>query len=193
MPPVVARPSTTTPLSPDRYRLQLTIGGDTLEKLRLAQDMLSHAVPSADEAVILDRALDALLDQLAKAKFAATDAPRAAAGTAEGSRHIPAEVKRAVWVRDLGCCAFVGAGGRRCSERRFLEFHHLRPVAVGGEATEANIRLMCRIHNGYEARLFFAREEGGGAGTVGESGVSYASSVQNESGRVSCTGFGPSA
>jgi hypothetical protein len=50
-----------TPLSPDRYKLQLTIGGDTLEKLRLAKDMLSHAIPSGDDAAVLDRALTALL------------------------------------------------------------------------------------------------------------------------------------
>ena len=49
-----------TPLSPDRYKLQLTIGGDTLEKLRLAKDMLSHAIPSGDDAAVLDRALTAL-------------------------------------------------------------------------------------------------------------------------------------
>jgi len=29
-----------TPLAPDRYKLQLTIGGETLEKLRLVKDML---------------------------------------------------------------------------------------------------------------------------------------------------------
>jgi len=46
-----------SPLSPDRYKLQLTIGGDTLEKLRLAKDMLSHAIPSGDDAAVLDRAL----------------------------------------------------------------------------------------------------------------------------------------
>jgi len=39
-----------TPLSPDRYKLQVTIDGDTLEKLRLAKDMLAHAVPSGDDA-----------------------------------------------------------------------------------------------------------------------------------------------
>ena len=61
-----------TPLSPDRYKLQLTIGGDILEKLRLAKDMLSHAIPSGDDAAVLDRALTALLVDLARKKFADT-------------------------------------------------------------------------------------------------------------------------
>ena len=146
------------PLSPDRYRLQLTIGVETLEKLRLARDMLRHAIPSGDEAAVLDRALTALLSDLARKKFAAADTPRPSRGTAPGSRHIPAEVKRAVWLRDLGRCAFVGTGGRRCAERGFLEFHHVHPYAMGGEATVGNIQLRCRRHNDYEARADFGRD-----------------------------------
>ena len=146
-----------TPLSPDRYKVQVTIGGETLEKLRLAQDLLRHAVPSGDEAVILDRALTALLADLAQKRFAAAERPRPSSGCMPGSRHIPAEVRRTVWLRDLGRCAFVGATGRRCSERAFLEFHHVQPYALGGEATLANIQLRCRSHNAYEARLYFGR------------------------------------
>jgi hypothetical protein len=150
-----------TPLAPDRYRLQLTIGGATLEKLRLAKDMLRHAIPSGDDAAILDRAFTALLADLARTKFAAAESPRPTRATAPDSRHIPAEVKRAVWLRDLGRCAFVAADGRRCNERAFVEFHHVRPWAAGGEASAANIQLRCRRHNGYEARAFFVHREAG--------------------------------
>jgi hypothetical protein len=52
------------PLSPDRYKLELTIGGETVEKLRLAKDMLGHAIPSGNEAAIVDRALMVLLPNL---------------------------------------------------------------------------------------------------------------------------------
>jgi hypothetical protein len=149
-------------LSPDRYRVQITIGGATLDKLRLAKDLLRHALPSGDEAAILDRALSALLADLARRKFGATDNPRPASATAAGSRHVPAEVKRAVWVRDLGRCAFVGTDDRRCNERAFLEFHHVRPYAAGGEATVANVQLRCRRHNDYEARTYFGGANGHG-------------------------------
>jgi hypothetical protein len=53
-------------------------------------------------------------------------------------------------VRDRGRCAFIGSGGRRCDERRFIEFHHLDPKALGGEASVDNIELRCRRHNDYE-------------------------------------------
>ena len=141
-----------TPLSPDRYRIQFTIGTDTLEKLRLAKNLLRHAIPSGDEAAILDRALTALLAESAKAKFAETDHPRPSPGTVSGSRHTTAGCEAPVWRRDLGRCAFVGTDGHRCAERAFLEFHHVQPYAVGGEATVANVQLRCRRHNAHEAR-----------------------------------------
>ena len=68
-------------------------------------------------------------------------------------------MRRAVWLRDLGRCAFVGTDGRRCAERAFVEFHHLKPWATGGEASVSNIQLRCRRHNDYEARVFFERTE----------------------------------
>lgn len=167
-PPVVL-----APLSPDRYKLQVTIGGETLERLRLAKDMLRHAVPSGDDSAILDRALSALLADLARKKFAATEQPRPSRGTAAGSRHIPADVKRAVWLRDFGRCAFVATDGRRCNDRGFLEFHHVQPFAEGGEASVANIQLRCRRHNDYEARAYYGSGRAWDGGSVGESEVAY--------------------
>ena len=72
----------------------------------------------------------------------------------ERSRPVPAAVRRVVWRRDSGRCAFVGAAGR-CRETAFLEFHHVEPYAAGGGATVENIELRCRAHNAYDARLFF--------------------------------------
>jgi len=66
------------------------------------------------------------------------------------SRHVPAAVKRAVWRRDGGCCAFVGQSGRRCSETGRLEFHHVKAYCLGGLATIENIALRCRAHNAHE-------------------------------------------
>jgi hypothetical protein len=162
-----------TPLSPDRYKLQLTIGGDTLEKLRLAKDMLSHALPSGDDAAVLDRALTALLVDLAKKKFADTRKPRRLRAKNPRARDASAAVKRAVWVRDLGRCKFIGPSGHRCNERRFVEFHHVDPHALGGEATVDNIELRCRRHNDYEGRLYFGKRRRDDTGAVREKAMSY--------------------
>jgi HNH endonuclease len=148
------RPPVVAPLAAERYKVQFTVSRDTHDKLRRAQDLLRHSIPNGDPAAIFDRALTLLLDDLERAKLAATARPRAPRGVAPGSRHIPAGVKRDVWTRDGGQCAFVGANGR-CTERGFLEFHHVRPHADGGGANVENIQLRCRSHNGHEAEQYF--------------------------------------
>ena len=145
-------PAIVEPLAPERYKLQLTISGDAVEMLQMAKDLLRHALPSGDDAAVLERALKALLTELLKQKFAATDNPRRSTGPADGSREVPAEVKRAVYLRDRGRCAFRGADGRCCHARGFIEFHHVRPYAHGGPPTVDNIELRCRAHNIYEWR-----------------------------------------
>ena len=63
-------------------------------------------------------------------------------------------MKREVWARDGGRCAFVGREGR-CMEKGFVEFHHVVPYAAGGEASTTNVELRCRSHNAYEAECYF--------------------------------------
>jgi 5-methylcytosine-specific restriction endonuclease McrA len=148
------RPAVVGPLAPDRYKVQVTVPRETYEKLRRAQDLLRHTIPSGDLAAIVDRALTLLLADLEKTKLAATDRPRAARPSSPGSRHIPAAIRREVWARDAGQCAFVGANGR-CTEQGFLEFHHVVPYAAGGQTTTENLELRCRAHNAYEAEQYF--------------------------------------
>jgi hypothetical protein len=115
------------------------------------------AVRERSEAAILDRALSALLTELVRKKFAISGTPRSLRNASEGSghsRHIPAEVKRAVFLRDRGRCAFVSAAGHRCGERAFLEFHHVHPHAHDGPATVSNIELRCRRHNAHEWQMW---------------------------------------
>jgi hypothetical protein len=149
-----ARPAVITPLAPDYFKLQVTLSRETIDTLRRLQDLLRHSIPSGDPAAIVDRALTSLLMHLERTKHGATGRPRAGAAITLGSRHVPAAVRRAVWARDEGRCAFVGTAGR-CTERGFLEFHHVVPYAAGGQATIETIALRCRAHNQYEAELDF--------------------------------------
>jgi hypothetical protein len=142
------------------YKITFTARAETREKLQRAQDLLRHQVPNGDPAEIFDRALSALLDVLARKKVGASARPRPGGETGRGSRHVSAEVRRAVWRRDAGCCAFVAKSGRRCAERGFLEFHHEVPFAVGGQAMLRNVSLRCRAHSGYEAWIDSVRETG---------------------------------
>ena len=144
----------------ERYLVQVTISKSTHDKLRHVQALLSHAVAKGDVAEVLDRALDALIVQLEKRKFAASSAGREQRrpGARTRPRFIPAPVKRAVWERDQGQCTFVSEGGKRCSAHQYLEFDHVEPVARGGKATVHGLRLRCRAHNQYEAERAFGSD-----------------------------------
>ena len=155
VPPIQARRPVLRPLTPDRYEIRFTASAQTRDKLRQAQDLLRHSIPSGDLAEVIDRALSLLLKDLARKKFAATERPRASRGTALGSRDIAAKVRRTVGARDNGRCAFVSKSGRRCYERAFIEFDHIHPHGAGGEGTTENIRLLCRAHNAYTSVVFY--------------------------------------
>jgi hypothetical protein len=157
MPPPASspvRPTVVEPLAPERYKVQFDMSREAHDKLRRAQDLLRHTIPTGDPAAIFERALTLLIEDLEKRKLAATSRPRPRPSSSADSRHVPASVRREVWARDEGRCAFVGTNGR-CAERGFLELHHVVPFAAGGETTTENIELRCRAHNAYEARLYF--------------------------------------
>jgi len=149
-----ARP-VVVPLSPKRFKIQFTADEQTHDLLRRAQDLLRRQIPNGDVGEVMAKALKVLVYQLEKEKIAATERPREGRGSASRSRHVPATVRREIWKRDGGRCAFVAQNGRRCTERGFLEFHHVVPYRAGGEATVDNVQLRCRAHNGYEAELYF--------------------------------------
>ena len=139
------------PLSPERYKLQVTLSNTGYQALRGLQGLLRHSIANGDPALIVERALVELLERVRRDRLGASEHPqRRTRSSSVESRHIPAAVRRTVWSRDEGRCAFVGSAGR-CSERAFLEFHHIVPFADGGPATVENIQLRCRAHNAFEA------------------------------------------
>ena len=165
-PPVATRRPIIETTSPERYRVQFTIGKESHDKLRRVQDLLRREIPDGDPAAIFDRALSLLLEKVEKTKLAQTTKPRAPRSIRPGTdwqvrtpilapRDIPRYVQRAVGRRDGAQCAFVAPDGHRCTERAFLEFHHIRAYALGGLATVENISLRCRRHNQYEAERVF--------------------------------------
>jgi hypothetical protein len=153
-PPAVPLP-VVVPLSSERYKVQFTISKETHDKLRHVQNLMRHTIPNGDPSAIFSRALTVLLRELERRKFAAVKRPRTTALVSTISRHVPAAVKREVWIRDGGRCAFVGTRGR-CEETGFLEFHHLIPYADGGETSVRNLELRCRPHNAHEAEKYFS-------------------------------------
>lgn len=82
---------------------------------------MRHRLPSGDPAAIVEQAFEVLHAELLKRKAAQVATPRT--GRMAESR---------------------------CGATGVLEFHHVRPYAVGGAATVDNLQMRCRAHNGFE-------------------------------------------
>lgn len=150
---------TATPLSPRRYKLQVTIGQEARDALEQLRGLLSHQIPDGDPAMVVERALAALLTQTKKKKAALTKKPRRRRKKGgRRTRAISAEVRREVFERDGGRCAFVDGEGRRCASAWQLEFHHCVPYGRDGPHSTKNVELRCRAHNQFEAERDYGRE-----------------------------------
>jgi hypothetical protein len=135
-----------SPLSPGRYKIQFTASTTFKEKLERLQALM----PQSDLAAALETAVSLTLERLEARRFARTDTPRKGLSettVAPKSRPLPAAVRRAVHERDGGRCRFVDERGRRCRERRWLEFHHRHPFGYGGDHRPSNVSLLCRAHH----------------------------------------------
>jgi len=134
------------PLAEATYEVQFTASRELRDKLRQAQDLLRHRVPDGDLAGIVDKALDLLIEQVKKERFAIGRKPRqpsVPAAHGASSRHIPAAIRRKVYERDAGRCTFADENERRCTETGNLEFDHLDGFARTPEHDADRIRLLC--------------------------------------------------
>ena len=111
-------------------------------------------MPSGDLPLLLERALDAVIERELKRRTGAGK-PRKRRAQKPGSRHIPVDIERKVRERDGHQCTFTDAQGRRCQERRFLTLEHIVPFALGGLPTVENLCLLCTAHNAHSARKVF--------------------------------------
>jgi hypothetical protein len=75
----------------------------------------------------------------------------------KNSRYIPVKVKAATVARAQSQCEYIGASGKRCCERRHLQFEHVTPFARGGTNSEVNIKMYCRAHNQLTAMELFGQ------------------------------------
>src|SRR3954468_19767238 len=83
------------PRSEGSYLLQLNVSAALKHKLELARDLMSHANPSGDLAVVIERALDELNARLQARRFAQTKSARARGSEPQGLDPVPAGVRGA--------------------------------------------------------------------------------------------------
>ncbi|MEE2962156.1 MAG: HNH endonuclease signature motif containing protein [Myxococcota bacterium] len=154
-PPRETSPAKDVALAPPMFRLQMDIDHTLQKKLQEAQDLMPYGHNSLQE--VLAKSLALLIEAQMKAKFKQVAQPRKKrASPQKNTRHIPSAVKREVALRDHFQCRFVGKSGRRCGEKRGLEYHHhIHAFALGGKHLPENLTLLCRRHNQWDGQQTF--------------------------------------
>jgi len=148
------------PLSEETFKVQFTASRALRDKLRQAQDLLRHRVRDGDLPTIVEKALDLLIEQVKKERFAIGRKPRRPSSEAPQescSRHVPDEIRRTVHERDRGRCTFEDEHGRQCTETGAIELDHVDGFARTHQHQADRIRLLCRAHNQYEAERMYGR------------------------------------
>jgi hypothetical protein len=146
-------------VSEGRWSLRVTIDRACKDDLETLSMLLSHKVPRGDLAAVLHEAIRCGIEKHGRRKGAIEPGRKVAPkAVPRNSFAIPAEVRRRVWERDGGCCAWTAPDGRRCGSRWQLEVDHVLPPSRGGTSTPDNLRLACRQHNMLHAEQVYGRE-----------------------------------
>jgi hypothetical protein len=109
------------PLSQDRFLVKFTASRAMKEKLEIARDLMRHANPEGELAVVLERAVDLLIADLQKKKQGRTSRPQKKPRSAKHTQ-VTRAARREVVERDGWRCSFVAEDGRHCDAQAFLEF-----------------------------------------------------------------------
>ncbi len=146
-------------VSEGQWSLRATIGRACKDDLETLTMLLSHKVPRGDLAAVLHEAIRCGLEKHGRRKGAVKPARQVAPkAPSKDPAAIPAELRRQVWERDGGRCAFTGPDGKRCGSRWKLEVDHVLPPSRGGASTLGNTRLACAGHNLLYAEQVYGRE-----------------------------------
>ncbi|HEX8910159.1 MAG TPA: HNH endonuclease signature motif containing protein, partial [Anaeromyxobacteraceae bacterium] len=160
--------ATLEPVSADTYSLRATVDSAFKRDLDQLKALLAHKFPGGDLGAVLREAVKCALEKHGKRKGAVEPSrkrkglptnERAAGGKAQptGREPIPAAIRREVWKRDGGQCAWRSEDGHRCGSTWKLEIDHIKPAALGGPSTVENLRLCCHTHNQLHADHAFGR------------------------------------
>jgi hypothetical protein len=155
-------------ITPSAIELKFILDPELLRKLTRIKVLLGHRLPLGNWADVINELCDETLeriDPLVKAKRAlrrrkklldvkggtmASQPPSRGLGNqaARSRPAIPMAIRNRIWHRDAGRCVHVDQKtGERCNSTLRVEIDHIRPVALGGDDSAENLRLLCRAHN----------------------------------------------
>ena len=138
------------PVAKGLSELKVPMDEETLENIACLKDLLSQkqkrAATLADVIAWAAKVTRDKFDPVRKMQRAKVSSGNGK--IQEPGRHpIPAPVKHEVIRLQGNQCFYRTEEGIRCQQKRWLHYHHLRPVSQGGLNTPDNLRLVCSQHH----------------------------------------------
>jgi hypothetical protein len=151
-------------IAKDKIELKIVIDDKLNDKLERLKGLLSHKNPNLTYAELLEELTEIALNKIdplrrnAKVKKAAPIQqyenlkPETLPAPAVQNGHVSQKLKSEVWKKGLGQCEFMDPVTRqKCVSKYFLQIDHIMPIALGGDNSIENLRLLCGTHNLFEA------------------------------------------
>ena len=147
---VIRKPVTSAPKSASPTRKSVALPEQLISDKEKSVTLVEKSVSPTRKSVT---SAEKLISDKGKT---ATSAPKSAFSASQRrknkiiTRAIPSYLRKYIWQRDKGQCAYIHhETKRRCSARHLLQIDHIRPFALGGESEKENLRLLCAGHNRY--------------------------------------------
>lgn len=146
--PLAVPQEKTRQLTDELTEVKIIADSKLMGKLIRLKELLSHKNPRMTQSEVIDSALDFALKKLDPEQKRSTPTSE---WSSVDSRYVSASIKHKVWTRDKGQCQFKSKDNRTCGSRYLIEYHHVKPVAFGGQTSVENLKLYCKSHNSYQA------------------------------------------
>ena len=151
-------------ISLELSKLTVVMTVEEEEKLERARDLVSQSLQKpASYQQTLGAAVNLYLekkDPVAKAERASLrtskghdDVPSRVSAGYQARTPIPAPIRHTIWMRDQGQCCFTDKEGVRCPQKRWIDLHHIKPVATAGDNTVDNLVTLCRSHHRFQHEM----------------------------------------
>ncbi len=124
-----------------RIQISYSVTEDEFKELERAKDLMSQKLGrTATTNDVCVRAVKTLLqkiDPLEKSCLVQT----------AGTINLTVKLKRKVHHNHNSQCTYRDESGKRCTQRRHLDIHHITPTSLGGTNDENNLTIFCSGHH----------------------------------------------
>lgn len=135
----------------ESIRLEVSFSKAQWAKLEEMRTLLSHSLPSGSWDDVFEYVADKVIQQKSKMIERRKYTKKTQSNTKEvevtDREHIPAEIVRQVFQRDVCCKHKSPNAEKECSSKWMLQVDHIVPIWAGGDNSFENLQLLCAIHN----------------------------------------------